>query len=224
MALELHKHLGLPKEKFTVCQYGLLSNPSRLPKGERFSPPLHIGHLQRVSHETGTFFILEAWRRAGITSSQAILHLFGQNGSSQLLKNGPYGSLIETGNVRVHEGAIADRMDEVLADLAAVIVAYQWQVGFSAVAYEVIARGVPVIAPEWRDNGGAVCEDGTVDGLNAIKYRNWDVNSLTHVLRKCCVDPSILERLYPTCDLPPAYRQEAFVQRYLEVYRKIVGV
>ncbi|GEM_PF-5927852 len=223
MAKEMQRHLKLPSTQFTVCKYGLLTDPHKLPKGKRFRAPLHIGYIQRISYESGAFFILEAWRRANIRPDQAILHMFAQPGGKKYVEDSVYKKLVDKGYVQIKEGIIAEKMDEILIDISAVVVGYQMKyIGSSAAAYEAVARGIPAIAPEWKSNAND-SEDGLIEGINAIKYCNFDVNSLSKTLKKCCRNPNLLERLYETCDLPAEFRKDAYIQKILKVCEDIIN-
>jgi len=220
-ARELSKHLRVPFDKFTVCPAGVFEMTRKLPKGDRFKPPLHFGHPHRVSRESGTFFVLDAWRTSGVTLDQGILHIYGQNGSRHLLRETGYEDLIRTGSVIVHEERIADKLDEVFLPLAAVVSAYSWKLGACGNGHA-IARGIPNIAGHW-DYPEYEKESPVREGVNALTYRRWDVDSLADVFRGCARDPGRLECLYDTCALPSGFTQKDFVRRYRRVYEEILA-
>jgi hypothetical protein len=220
-ARELSMHLRIPAHMFTVCPPGVVSESVRkLPKGDRFKPPLHFGHPHRVSRETGTFFVLDAWRRSAITADQGVLHIYGQSDSTNLLRARGYDELIRSGSVRVHEERIADRLDEVFAPLAAVISAYTWKVGACGNVHS-IAMGIPTIAGRW-DYPEYATESPIREGINALIYRRWDAASLAEVLQTCTREPARLEALYEHCELTPGFTHKDFIDRYLRVYENVV--
>jgi glycosyltransferase involved in cell wall biosynthesis len=219
-ARELSKHLRIPFDKFTVCPPGV-EMTRKIPKGDRFKPPLHFGHPHRVSRESGTFVVLDAWRKSAVTPDHGILHIYGQDGSQDLLRTTGYEDLIRSGSVKVHEGRIADKLDEVFQPLAAVVSAYSWKIG-SCGNTDAIARGVPNIAGHW-DYPEYEKDTPVRDGLNALTYRRWDVDSLADVFRNCARDPAQLERLYDTCELPSGFTRKDFIERYHRVYKEILA-
>jgi glycosyltransferase involved in cell wall biosynthesis len=216
---ELRQHLRLPKERFTVCPPGIPDSATPLPKGNRFAPPLQFGHLHRVSRETGTYFVLEAWRKACIKPAQAVLNIYGQTGAVDFLRESEYRSLIDAGCVRVHEGRIANRLDEVLSQLAAVITCYMWKTGGDTYP-DAIAHGVPSIVARGDDD---LVESNLIfDGINGFTFRRGDANALADVLQKCALDPERLARLYDTCSLPVGWRLNDMIERYLRVYEDVL--
>jgi len=220
-ARELSEHLRVPLNKFTVCPAGVFEAVRKLPKGDRFELPLHFGHPHRVSRETGTFLVLDAWRTAAISREQGILHIYGQDGSTYLLREQGYDDLIRSGSVQIHEERIGDRLDEVFMPLAAVISAYTWKIGACGNIHA-IARGIPTIAGRW-DYPEFERESAVREGVNALTYRRWDMDSLAEVLRTCTHDPGRLERLYDRCELPPGFTHKDFIDRYLRVYEDVLS-
>ncbi len=216
----LNEHLGLPESQIRVVDYGLLTSPPRIPVGRRYERPLRFGYLQRVSLESGAMFLLDAWADAAISPNDAVLRIYADQGGRDLLRASRYAALLESGSLQVEEGRIGDRLDEVLTDLSAVVVAYQLRMGISSVGYEAVARGIPVIAPRW-EHRGQPCEEGIVEGLNALKYVNYDAASLTQTLQRAAADPSALRTLAEGCALPDYYGRDAYMKRYLQVYDSV---
>ena len=165
--------------------------------------------------------MLGAWRKSGVALDQGILHIYGHGGSRELLRGIGYEDLIHTGSVRVHEERIADKLDEVFLPLAAVVSAYSWKIGACGNGHA-IARGIPNIAGHW-DYPEYEMESPVREGVNALLYRRWDVDSLADVFRDCARNPARLERLYDTCELPSGFTQKDFIERYRRVYEDILA-
>jgi glycosyltransferase involved in cell wall biosynthesis len=220
-AQEISRHLRIPLANFRICSAYPFITPEKLPKGDRFQPPIQFGHPHRISWETGTFFVLDAWRRARVSPTQGILNIYGQDGGTDVLRRAGYADLISSGSVVVHEGRIANRLDEVFMPLAAVISCVQWENGGSGNLHA-IARGVPNIATRW-DYPGYEQSSILRDGINGLTFKRGDIGSLAEVIQKCVQNPSVLERMYDTCELPPGFTFNDFVRQYMEVYDEVTA-
>jgi glycosyltransferase involved in cell wall biosynthesis len=218
---ELSKHLRIPPSKFTVCAPGTFDKATKLPKGGRFDLPLQFGHPHRVSYQAGTYFVLEAWRKSKIPRDKGVLHIYGAQGDRDLLGSTIYSDLIESGSIMVHEGRIANRLDEVFLPLAAVISGYQWKIGACGNP-SATARGIPTISSRWEHTNSEK-ETPAREGINALLYDKWNSDSLAEVLRSCTENPTLLERLYETCEFPPGFTHKDFIERYLQVYEDVLN-
>ena len=207
---------GVDLGKFRVCSPGAFTAEEKLSKGDRFQRPIQIGHLHRTSQEGGTFFVLESWKTARIRVSDAQLVIYAQPGGEELIRRAGYGELIDNGSVLVKEGRIADKMAEALMPLAAIVTGYQWDIGMCGNA-TVTSYGIPTIASDWRFDGYER-ESFLRENSNCIFYKKWDVSSLMGKFQQLAANPTILEDIFDSFEMPAGFTHKDFIKRILSVY------
>lgn len=219
---EVQKVYNCDDEKMKIVHQNYLGTDIPYKLHQPRQSALQIGYLQRVSKESGIYFILKAWKMAKVDKENAVLNIYCPDGGAKLLNNSRYVHLIKEGNVVIYEGTIRNKISEVMDKLDAVICAYQFKLGASIVGLEGISYGVPAIAPVWV-NDGIVNNDGIINGVNGLTYENWNVASLSNLLQQVSTDHQLIHRLFETCKVPEEFTYSAFIKNHVEVYKNSVS-
>lgn len=186
---ELDRWLQLGADHYVVVPFDVPPAPPGFAKAaDAFARPLHLAYIARTCHEWGIALLVEAWRRAAIDPADAVLEVhtdpaWQRSGLAEATRD-----LVASGALQVTIGPAIDRIDEIHARTAAVVVPSQWKNTGSSAAMEAIARATPVITAN---------RHGVFDGLppeqQQLAYEMGDVDSLAAALRRAIDSPEQLE-------------------------------
>lgn len=188
---ELDRWLGFGAERYRVVPFAVPA-PGRdfAKRPEAFERPLRFAFVARASYEWALDDLLKAWNRVGPDLSAAVLDVytdwrFDAQGLREL-----HAAEIERGSVRVHIGPVFDRIDEIHADTAAVVVPSRWKNTGSAAALEALERQTPVIT----ENRHGVFDD-LPPAMRELAYASGSLDDFSAQLAAAIGDPDRLARI-----------------------------
>ena len=196
---ELDRWLGFGRARYSVVPFAVpAAGPGFAKRPEAFDRPLRFAFVARASYEWALDRLLEAWRRVGPDPSAAVLDVYTDWRFAAQGLDERYADEIARGGIRVHIGPVFDRIDEIHADTAAVVVPSRWKNTGSAAALEALERRTPVIT----ENQHGVFED-LPPAMRSLAYESGDLASLASTLSACIADPA---RLASIAEASPFHR------------------
>jgi glycosyltransferase involved in cell wall biosynthesis len=188
---ELDRWLGLGVGRYSVVPFAVpAAGPGFAKRPEAFQRPLRFAFVARASYEWTLDGLLEAWGRVAPQLSDAVLDVYTDWRFDAEGLGERHAAEIGRGSVRVHVGPVFDRIDEIHADTAAVVVPSRWKNTGSAAALEALERGTPVIT----ENRHGVFEDLPL-AMKELAYESGDPDSLVAILQALIADPARLARV-----------------------------
>jgi glycosyltransferase involved in cell wall biosynthesis len=214
---ELDRWLQLGADRYAVVPFDVpAAGPGFAKAADAFQRPLHFAYVARTCHEWGIGLLVEAWRRAGIDPADAVLEVHTDEGWMRSGLAEAARDLIASGAVQVTIGPAVDRIDEIHAHTAAVVVPSQWKNTGSSSAMEALARATPVITAN---------RYGVFQGLppeqQQLAYEMGDVDALAAALRAAIAAPDRLEAAGRAGSTQPGF--EDHVAALADIYARACG-
>jgi glycosyltransferase involved in cell wall biosynthesis len=187
----LSRWLGIAEDRFAVTPFAVpAAGPGFRKAPDAFTRPLHFAYVARTCPEWGVADLVEAWRRAALDPAHAVLDIHTDAGFERSGLAASSVDLIDSGALMVSTDRVADRLDELHAHTAAVVVPSQWRNTGSSSGLEALARATPVVT---NDEFG-MYED-LPPAMRRLAYPTGDVDALATRLRELADDPAVLEAL-----------------------------
>jgi len=209
--------LGIQSSQFKVIP-AAIQKPSEgySPSPDRFKPPLKFIWLNTIRREWGFYFILDAWKKAGVSPKQAQLHLFTKPGFPPYIRQSGFGSLLDDGKIVERKEIVLGHEEEIYRDFSAKICTALWpENGWNQESYTL---KIPGIYPDKGAN-----DEVFTDGVSGFFYKRADIDSLVKLIRRLTDNPSLLEEAAGRYHFSGEYTIEAMGEKYLELYESILS-
>lgn len=205
---------GVPAKRIRVNPYGVdlkMFGTSPESRSDRVAPVfLFVGWF---SQRKGIYYLLEAWERAGLAKSGAVLRLAG-GGRKDL----PHWAGALPQGVELL-GRVPHRDLPAVFSAADVFVFPSLFEGFAKVILEAMASGLPVITTPNACDAAAV-----VDGENGLVTPVGDVASLAEAMRALADDEARRKKMGErSAAIARAYSWEAYGERCREICEEVSG-
>ncbi|GEM_PF-2613917 len=216
-AKKLKELLAFPYFDFHVIPPSIQKpNENYSPGPERFTSPLKFIWINTPRREWGFYFILDAWKKAGLSPEKAQLHLFTRPGGPYLVRQCGFGSLIDEGRIVERKETVFEHEEEIYKDFAAKICTSLWPE--NAWDPDPFSLKIPKILSD-----GAAGEEIIEDGVNGFLFRRGDLESFVKLIHRLINNPHLLEEMAGRYSYTEEYGINAMGNRYFKLYESILS-
>jgi glycosyltransferase involved in cell wall biosynthesis len=214
--LERYVEWGIPRERILLEDYGRFQPPA-VDDLARHAPHDTLGIFGQLNPYKGIDVLLRAIQALGEEAPQLRVHGANLDLQEHSFRNEISSLLEDAGdNVSVLGSYPPERAGELMAAVDWVVVPSIWWENSPLVIQEAFASRRPVIC---SDIGGMA--EKVTDGVNGLRFRVGDADSLARTIRRALTTPGLWERLRD--GIPAAHSMSEHAGVLTDAYRSLLA-